>query len=273
MTILILPARHLSILMGVALLAALSAGAEPVALRDKLTNQASKRDNGSAAVLTGRVVLANIYVSDTRSGWTRRARRDVRRRMSSAVGFIKAQAVHYDRHVTVIEVDFDAKYEADVPTEMTADPAWTQKAIAAAGKGVASDCADHLKVEHDAEHVLFVLHVNKPGQSYNLAFSDGIDREYRAERVVCFTRLDNEWPAPAATYAHEILHGFGAGELYFPFDETDSRERVASRIFDDDVMFRVDYQLQRLEIGPYTAYRVGWCDTLDEKYRIFEDPK
>ena len=134
-----------------------------------------------------------------------------------------------DESRAIIEIDATAKYEGEVPSEITADPAWTQQAVTAAGKGSPNEFANHLKDEHDADHVLFVIHVNKPGRSYNLVLSAGISREYWGERVVCFTRFDNQWPTPAATYAHEILHGFGAGELYFPFDETDTRERLARR--------------------------------------------
>jgi len=265
--------RCLSILMGVALLTVPMAAADEAAVTGKPTNQASKRNQGSAAVLTGRVVLANVYVSDLRSRWTRQARLEVRRRMAAAIDFISDQAARYDRRVTAIETNLSATYASEAPSDLTADPAWTQKVITAAGKRAPADFAHQLKVENQADHVLFVLHVNKPGNSHNLVFSAGIDRDYWAERVVCFSRLDNQWPTPAATYAHEIMHGFGAGELYFPFDETNARERLASRIFEDDVMFRVDYQLERLEIGAYTAYRVGWRDELEQQYRVFEDPK
>jgi hypothetical protein len=260
------------ILLGAALFAGHVAAADPTVAHGKPTNQATKRNNGSAAVLAGRVVLANIYVSDSQSGWTPPARREVRRRMASAVRFITEEASRYERHVEVIEVDVVARYEGEVPSEIEADPVWTQRAVTAAGKAAPNDFAAHLKDEQDADQVLFVLHVNKPGRSYNLTFSEGISRDYWGERVVCFYRFDNQWPTPAATYAHEILHGFGAGELYFPFDETDIRERLAGREFSDDVMYRVDYQLQRLNIGAYTAYRVGWRDSLAEQHRVFEDP-
>jgi hypothetical protein len=75
-----------------------------------------------------------------------------------------------------------------------------------------------------------------------------------------------------ASYAHEILHGFGAGELYFPYDKSDSRRRLAGKIFPWDVMYRVEYKLRGLEIGAYTAYRLGWLDTLEDEHRVFEDP-
>jgi hypothetical protein len=167
----------------------------------------------------------------------------------------------------------DARHHGWVSPEMTADPEWTQRVLADAGKRRPNDFAGYLKKKHAADHVLFVLHVNKPGRSYNLSFSDGISSAYWAERVVCFHRLDNRRPTPAAVYAHEILHGFGAGELYFPFDATNARQRLAGRIFSDDVMYRTDYNIQRLEIGAYTAYRIGWRDTLEQEYHVFEDAR
>ena len=42
-------------------------------------------------------------------------------------------------------------------------------------------------------------------------------------------------------------------------------------LFPNDVMYRVDYDISRLSVGAYTAFRVGWLDNLPEAYRSFED--
>jgi hypothetical protein len=258
-------------LLGPLLPAAPTAASELAQMKGKPTNQASKRDNGSAAVLAGNVLLANIYVSDARSAWTSPDRREVRRRLAAAARFIADQAERYGRRVVFTQIDVDVAHKGEVSTSLAADPGWTQQVLANAGTGPTADLLGRLTERHGAEHVLFVLHVNKAGRSYNLTYSDGIHSEYWAERVVCFTRYDNQWPTTAASYVHEILHAFGAGELYFPFDVNNTREQLAGRVFSDDVMYRVDYQLRRLEIGDYTAYRIGWRDTLQQEYRVFED--
>jgi hypothetical protein len=118
---------------------------------------------------------------------------------------------------------------------------------------------------------LLCLHVHKPGLSYNLAHYDGVEDTYLAERMICFTRYPDGRPTAAATYAHEILHLFGAGDLYFPYDRASHRKEMARRYFPDDVMRRVDYDMSRLTVGPFTAFRVGWLYKLKPEYRVLED--
>jgi hypothetical protein len=119
--------------------------------------------------------------------------------------------------------------------------------------------------------VLLLIHVNKKATSYALSYYDNIDPTYTAERVVCFNHYADGRPSAAATYAHEILHGFGAGELYFPFDESDRRKKLGRQMFPDDVMQRVDYDISKVTVGAYTAYRVGWLETLADECKVFED--
>jgi len=236
------------------------------------TNQASKRDNGSAAVLTGSVVLYNLFLSDEASSWPDKEKAKAQRKMKAAARFLRKRA---DRHGIELDVALataeDVAYDRDIPTDLFADPTWTERAIKKSAGGGANELVARLKQRHKADHVLLVLHVNKPGLSYNLSYYDDVDSTYTAERLVCFTRYPDRRRSVAATYAHEILHGFGAGELYFPFDVNGDRKELAERLFPDDVMFRVDPKLGKLEIGPYTAYRIGWQDDLPQQYRVFED--
>lgn len=236
------------------------------------TNQSSKRDNGSCRVLAGKVVLTNIFVSDPESEWDRQRRREVRRRMAQALKFIDRQAARYGQTLQFHQTKFSFAYQHPIPTRLGADPAWTQQVIESAAGESPNDLAARLRRELAADGVLIVLHVNKSARSYNLTYYQSIDCNYRAERIVCFTNYEDDRQTAAGSYAHEILHAFGAGELYFPYDETDSRKQVAARLFPQDIMYRVEYQLRELEIGDYTAYRIGWIDTLHEKYRVFQDP-
>jgi hypothetical protein len=236
------------------------------------TNQSSKRDNGSCRVLAGKVVLTNIFVSDPESEWDRQQRREVRRRMAQALKFIHRQSARYGQTLQFHQTKFSFAYQDPIPTRLGADPAWTQQVIESAAGESPNDLAARLRRELAADGVLIVLHVNKSARSYNLTYYQSIDCNYRAERIVCFAKYEDDRQTAAGSYAHEILHAFGAGELYFPYDETDSRKQVAARLFPQDIMYRVEYQLRDLEIGDYTAYRIGWIDTLHEKYRVFQDP-
>jgi hypothetical protein len=148
---------------------------------------------------------------------------------------------------------------------------WTENVIRRSAGSSAVELVKRTKDQHETDNVIICLHVNKPALSYNLAYYDNVDRLYGAERMICFSSYPDGRQTAAATYAHEILHLFGAGDLYFPYDRDDARKDRAARLFPNDVMYRVDYDLNRLDVGAYTAFRVGWTNKLDPRYEVFDD--
>ena len=92
--------------------------------------------------------------------------------------------------------------------------------------------------------------------------------DYYKESVVIYAGDSSDTSLPA-TIAHEMLHPFGADDLYFPYDTDTARAELAKEYFPDDIMLRVDPLLSTLTIGAYTAYKVGWTDSLDPKYEVF----
>lgn len=241
-------------------------------LKGRPTNQASKRDNGSCGVFTGKVALVNIFFSDPESDFKRSDRREVRRRTKQTLKFIQGEAAKYDQTLQFEQTWKSAALLESIPTRLGADPAWTQRAISLAMGEAPNDVVGRLRRERAADHVLFVLHVNKSARSHNLSYYDSVDPAYHAERVVCYLRYEDDRPTAVGSYVHELLHAFGAGELYFPYDETDTRKQLASQLFPKDIMYRVEYRLRDLEVGDYTAYRIGWLDALPDRYHVFQDP-
>ena len=236
------------------------------------SNHASRRNNGSAAVLRGRVILYHLWAEDAGSSWTAVQQADVQDRVCAAIGFLNRRARTSGGDLAFIEESAGrVRSASDLPTDMFADPIWTEHLVQSTGTADANRLVADLKRHHRGDGVLLVIHVNKAAASYNLTFYAGVHPAYAVERIVCFSRYPDQTPTCAASYAHEILHAFGAGELYFPFDRTDERAKRAKRLFPNDIMFRVDRNLDALNIGPWTAYRIGWTDHLDADLRALED--
>ena len=270
---------------GLALLALLAAGcqrpstpapaATAVAAQETgvlLSNHASRRGSGSAAILTGRVVVWHLWAEDAASSWTDAEQADIGGRVREALGFLVREAHAHGVDVAFVEETAGrVRSPAEIPTDMFAHPIWTERLVQATGAASANRLVADLRRRHGAGAALIALHVNKAALSYNLTFYAGVDPLYAAERIVCFARYPDGTPTCAASYAHEILHNFGAGELYFPFDRTDTRAKRARQLFPNDVMSRVDRDIAKVHVGPFTAYRVGWTDRLDPDLRGFED--
>jgi len=237
------------------------------------SNQATKRGKGSAGVLSGSICLIHLFLSDKDSSWTAKEKAEALRRVDVGLAFLKKHAKRYRREfVAIREVLPDVAFGEAIPVDMFAKPSWIDRAIVQGGHGSVAGLVSKLQARHKADHAMILVHVDKRATSYNLSYYRGVRRDFFAERVVMFTRYRDGRATCAASYAHEILHAFGAGELYFPFDTSPERKNRARGHFPNDVMFRVDYRIDRLTIGDYTAYRVGWMDKLDQKYKVFQDP-
>jgi hypothetical protein len=208
--------------------------------------------------------------------WPEPLKAQVIKKMELAVDFIVAQTKLSTINLAIVQdnvgIDNDLLYPGEVPVEMDAHPYWTEETFQIMGYSNGNTAVRKLRKKWRAEQVVFLFHLNKKGRSYNLSYSFRMDTLFFAERAVMFSQYEDGSSTLAASYVHEILHTFGAGELYFPFDDSQDRVKLAREYFPDDVMLRVDYDLGCLTIGEYTAFRVGWIGSLNEEFKIFNDP-
>ena len=70
--------------------------------------------------------------------------------------------------------------------------------------------------------------------------------------------------------AHELLHIFGAWDMYETFRVTKAQMDVASRLYPNSVMLRTSYNPYELTIDPVTGWRIGWCDKPDNSLNFFD---
>jgi hypothetical protein len=240
-----------------------------------ITNQSSKRNNGSASKLIGSCYLLNIYLKDKISSWSFEEKTKVAENLALMTDFIKNNSKKYNINLTIVQGNFgyenDIQYRGVIPVNMFENPQWTEDIFKLIGFSNGNDAVKHIKKRFKADQVVIILHINKMGTSYNLTYYNGINPIYYAERVIMFCKYEDGRPTTPASYVHEILHSFGAGELYFPNDSSDMRKKLAQEYFPDDIMFRVDYEINNLMIGEYTAYRIGWIQILDQRYQVFEN--
>src|SRR5277367_795380 len=89
--------RCLAAVLTVALASAVLPAQVPEKAKGLKTNQATKRNNGSAGILLGRVVLFNLFVNDRESTWSKADRDHVRARMQAAADFLSLHARKYGK--------------------------------------------------------------------------------------------------------------------------------------------------------------------------------
>ena len=106
--------------------------------------------------------------------------------------------------------------------------------------------------------VAILLLVNKDGRSHaGIDFSDD-----NGDDVECTTIFSSLMGHKTASVNHELLHLFGAEDLYEEKStgENAARAAIAKIHYPNDIMLAGSNK----SIGAYTAYAVGWTDEAPE---------
>ena len=121
---------------------------------------------------------------------------------------------------------------------------------------------ERLLQEYGADGIATCMFVNAPGRSYAIVY-DGEDNV--RESLVMFVRNDKGTEEEPAVYAHEILHVFGAHDLYRGEEYSRAVTDYIAANYPDEIMRsvagegRISEQISRI-----TAYHLGWIDEIPE---------
>ena len=120
---------------------------------------------------------------------------------------------------------------------------------------------DALRQKYHADNVVYFFLFNTPYEHtpnpWSLGFSSSTD--YDIEYVNLYIRFGDMFDAPPSTYAHEILHAFGAPDLYYE-STVIPKEFVdyCSQTGCNDIMFTVNAgETIDSDFTPIDAYYVG----------------
>ncbi len=253
-------------------------------VQDSGLRQEKDGDLGSARYLQDDVVLVSIYVDYQDVSWDEGKEEDARNSLAVACEYLEAEAGRYGQELNIfydVEKEDGLLYRMDY--ELSA-AAYKQDDIIDAPnfdmylwKWIDDNIpvADIQKA-YGTDNIGFLAMVADVGTSYaNVFYMEDPDIYYNEVSVLYFyypyTRTtDQEVPA---VYAHEILHLFGAIDLYEGSEafSPENMDYVAEH-YPSDIMYsvycdsnRLHYEEIHLEIGPVTAYYLGWLDELPEE--------
>ena len=121
---------------------------------------------------------------------------------------------------------------------------------------------ERLLQEYGADGIATCMFVNAPGRSYAIVY-DGEDNVM--ESLVMFARNDKGTEEEPAVYAHEILHVFGAHDLYRGEEYSRAVTDYIAASYPDEIMRSVAGEGKISEqISRITAYHLGWIDEIPE---------
>ena len=242
---------------------------------------------GSAIELDGRIVVVSIFLSDTKHYWNFNDQTDQMRRehclayLSIAAEWITENASSWGRYPEFIydwEQYDGLYYEMGINHDIANDYEDPTDKMNEMIKTVVQP--DSILDKYDAESIVFLAFINSSlftiAGSFTIPYDDGLGDD-TMEICYIFCNYDGEEEPPAA-YAHEILHAFGAPDLYMadnPFYNYNIGQDYVSYCelyHPNEIMlttYNVDtdepcYDHISNELSEITAYYIGWTDTCKE---------
>lgn len=150
---------------------------------------------------------------------------------------------------------------------------------------------NRLSKKYNTQNIAFILHFNKNGRSNaypsgalemwnsELMSSDEANEAEYAYFDICMAYSMVQWEKTVSyVYAHELLHLFGAADLYYTNQYVDERGEKALNMYMEKQTLMSKYcpneimhssSITNCEIGDLTAYLIGWEETVPIKYTYF----
>ncbi len=233
---------------------------------------------GSAGVLEGTSVLISIFIRDKETKWTKKEKKETNRRVKAAAGYLCRQAKRYGKKAKlIVDTQKNKKISYTFETEMKVTDRTHLKLNRKIQKFINESInLDDVRKRYKTDSIGFLLHINKAGVSYTLPHCvEEKDKDF-FECSSLFSS-DGYQETGAATYAHEILHLFGAPDLYeksLPDGITASFVRYVRKKYPNEIMYttytkrgkQLKYGVKN-KLSRVTAYFLGWKEKIPEQKR------
>ncbi len=206
--------------------------------------------------LSGRKYVLSIFVSDTEHPWDDTGIRQALSLLYAAENWLKSEACRYGAQVGFDngynQVNFpinDKKGRCRVSYRRRTNPQVADQIVRQLGYQDIGNALWNLKHTQHCSDVLLLFFLNQPGRS----FAQG---DVPTAFLYSLHNNRERTPMMSGTIAHEILHLFGAWDLYHRTGYT-QEAKTALSLFPHSIMIDSWQELDALELDTLTAWRVG----------------
>lgn len=231
--------------------------------------------HGSAVKMEGKTLVISIFTTDKDTSWDYNSKADKElietayEKLSVAADFLHGQAACFDKEFSLIydwKKSDDLMYKANIDESLVrydsdgniAQTDWIKENI---------DLSS-LMHKYDANGLFFIFYFNTDASnevnSWELSRIDG--KQIPLEFCNFYMKFD-DLDMPAASFAHEMMHTFGARDLYYQSEDIPENyvkhlEETAS----NDIMYTVgdDDRIIPNDFTELDAYYVGIAPRPDE---------
>jgi len=175
---------------------------------------------------------------------------------------------------------FNMGYEGDIKLDeiqKTSDISkmktpWVTTVLQAAGYTNIPAFYDSVKAATKADNIIIVVFAKRESRSHaQPAYNNNTTNERFLEGCVVFSQDTNGYAVTAGTITHEMLHLFGAKDIYE--DKQMSRDAEALQrmksVFPNSIMLESHADLTGKQMEQFTAWCIGWTNSYYGWYDLF----
>ena len=211
------------------------------------------RDSGTCRTLTGNIRLMCVFVNLPDAAWNESSMQAHKDALSVAVNRLMKEADAYG-----VPLGFTVKYFTGSASESTSisddGSVWAENVIANTPGMEPLTYGSGTESYYQRMPILFFLPTD--GRSFAHSRTSNTSGEY----LVLF---DEDEPS---AIRHELLHLFGAEDLYAEGDKRVNRAALANQLHPSEMHLVELWNLYDHVVGGYNAYAVGWLDALPAEY-------
>ena len=238
-----------------------------------LNNNSTKEDiheeieysgiNGTADTIEGKTVIISIYANDTVTKWNNDTDNtkinDTLNNLKIATDYLVKQVNSYNKEALFIydwnkfdDIKYIANFDVDIVNNYK-DNYDTQREWIVNNIDIGN-----IKKKYAADNLVFMYFFNTDDTNTSITSTyNRLDID-----IIDVFPVNSNYTIPPATYAHELLHTFGAPDLYYA-NEIINQEYVdyLIEIDSNDIMAKVNYGDEIInEFSKLDAYYVGLID-------------
>ncbi|MCL2244075.1 MAG: hypothetical protein FWC03_06360 [Treponema sp.] len=234
---------------------------------------------GSAKSLEGNVYVLVCFISGSNNSWSYNEKLDWFKKYYEAVNWIKDQALNYNVAINFqggnfgmnADIKLDYGYGTGSGNE---DVSMVSKVLREIGYRDSLSFYEFIVNNTNCDNALILIAAKGRGRSYAIAceFSteDLIYKELHfMEGVMLYDYNEDGNEILSSGIAHELLHLFGAWDLYENFMQSNAIEELALYLFPNSIMLRISQNINELIIDPVTAWLIGWNKYPEPWYDAF----
>ena len=232
---------------------------------------------GSAKKISDTTVIVSIFANDLETSWDFGTNKDketisiMHEHLSSAVDWLEENCKAYNVYTDFV---YDWNIHSDLFYTFDFGDINMVRSDGGGYKTQRTYIRDHidsekLKQKYNAQNILYILYFNTDEDNTVNSWSLSDRQNCDVEVINAFARdnYSTTWYyLPASSFAHEILHCFGAYDLYYASDAI-SKEYVdhCNKTNSQDIMYTVSFGKEiTMEFSELCAYYVGLTDSCDD---------